>query len=194
MSDMSRFRALIDLWNNGDIDARNEMIELIEPIIERFARMEFARGKVSNTPMLLFTGEDVYQEVAVRLIERQNKIHFDSVEHLLSYINRMAYSIIVDAARKLTDPKPWLVERVRASDVHDELQADDVGDEFFHLMRGVEQLQKDYRKQATAFSFYNFWGLKPDKISEILGVSERQVWRYIEFAERVLMKHVKGAP
>lgn len=193
MASIKQFRELIDLWNVGDIDARNKIIELIQPIVERFARQEFARGKVVNTPMLLFTGADVYQEVAVRLMERQSKITFDSVEHLLRFINQMAFSIIVDTARKVIDPKPWLAERVNTSEVAEELADDDIGEEFFHLMRGVESLEKLHRKQAMAFAFHNFWGLEMDEICEVLGVGERQVRRYIEFAGVFLMKHVKDS-
>lgn len=195
MSEVVELSKLVTGWNEGDIAVRDQVINIIVPMIERFARLEFAKGKSVNTPMLLFTVDEVVQDVTLKILvlHDQKKLIFTGVDHLISTVNKMVFSIIVDAARKLMGGS-HAAKRVRAIDTPEAFvaEADPEDDMLVYLMEGVALLEAKYPTDAIAFTLRKFWGFSVDDIASIIGESQRNVYRHLEFAECFLLNHIKG--
>lgn len=197
MDDVKKLSQLLVWWNAGNVIARDEVIKLVVPMIERFAQLQFSKGKKVNTPMLLNTEKDVVQDVAERLVvlHKEEKLQLNSVEHLIDMVDKITYSIIVDTVRKLTGGAHGSTERVQA-DVSPEFKeavGEDDGTDLLNIMAIVAELDEKFKPQALAFSLKHFWDMDNNAIAKLLDISERTAYRYIDFSECYIMHSINGA-
>ena len=195
-NDEDSLNDLLKSWNLGETSAQNKVITLLQPLIQKFSELEYSNNnKVVPTPILLFCPEDISQTVSLKLIEKQNS-YIESVNDFYILLRKMVYSAIVDEVRKLTTSRHGLGDRILAHNCNDVLFAEDEcldnSQEFFEFKRLLDDLEETDRDQALAFSFYHLWGFDIAKIQTLLNdISERTVWRYIEFAHNHLMNKLK---
>ena len=195
--DKDHLNNLIKNWNAGDVNARNEVVTLLQPLIKHFSEVDFSsKNKVIPTPVVLFCPNDIAQTVSLKLVEKQKSIHIESVNDLFILLRKMVYGIIVDEVRKLTSSRHGLGSRTLADTCDDVLLAEDKCFEHSHTFIEfkilLDDLEEKSRDQALAFSFYHLWGFDIATIQTLLNdISERTVWRYIEFAHKYLSEQLK---
>ncbi|MBO9492199.1 sigma-70 family RNA polymerase sigma factor [Endozoicomonas sp. G2_1] len=178
--------AYFEGWNNNQTSARDRIVSLSVPVVKRFAEQEFSRNKVVNTPIKLFSPDDIAQEVAIRLIKRQSSIHIDGPNDFVSLLRRIIYSVIAEHIKRLTSTRHGLGNRVRFNESEANqsmVNEHHESEKILTLMSLYDQLERLHRPQALALNFHQVMGLSLSDTAEVLGVSERTARRYIEFSE-----------
>ena len=194
--DIIYLNSLIKSWNTGEKSTQHEVITLLQPLIKNFSESEYLNNKrVMTTTIILFFPEDIAQTVSLKLIERQKNIYIESVNDFYILLRKMVYGVIIDEVRKLTSSRHGLGDRILVKNCKTYLFAEDNclddSEVFFEFSRLLDNLEEKSRDQALAFSFYHLWGYDIVTIQLILNISERTVWRYIEYAHKRLISKIK---
>lgn len=193
---VEQLQLLIEQWNADDTEARDKLVVYVQPFIEKFSTLEFSKGKVISTPLKLFSTSDLAQTVSEKLLAKHKYLSFSSVDDMFILLRKMVYSTFIDEARKLTNSKHGLGDRIKASDCEEELPADDSFDSshtFIALEQILTKLENIAKQQAVAFSLYRLWGLEVKQILLILNVSESTFYRYLEFSDAFISIQLKGS-
>jgi|GEM_PF-3364203 len=190
--DVEKLTYLIEQWNAGCQQARNDLVIYLQPFITKFSALEFSKGKVVATPLKLFGVNDIAQTVSIKLLTKQNNIYFHSINDLFILLRKMVYSTLVDEARKLSRhgadnrvqigacPNAYLSDSNSLNSEHS----------FLMLDEAISVLESKAKQQSIAFSLYRLWGVDVQKITVILGISESTFYRYLEFADAVIKSHL----
>lgn len=201
--DLPKIEQLIANWNDEKPNARNELIDYIEPWFYDFSDIAFFENKrVINTPMKIFNSpKDLAQEVAKKLLEKfpmpelelfDHKT-FNGLDDLITYIRVIMFAEVDARVKKLTNNKNSLSEHDRIYTIPKNEMGESMEDYdlFFSFAKLYKELAVKYRKKLLAYDLRVFYGHSLDEISLIMGISNSTAKNYIKHIELKVLDRLK---
>lgn len=172
---------LIERWNEGDLVARDRLLELIYDELRQLARRFFVHEPSDHT----LQPTAVVHELYLKLTERRT-VHWRNRVHLFASIAEMMRKILVDYARRRgASKRGGQVIKLSLEEVNDlpvMIDPDILDlDEALKLFCGVDE------RQCKIVVLRYFGGLKLNEIAEVMELSRATVVRELKLARLWLL-------
>lgn len=177
---------LLLAWSDGNLDARDELMGVVNRHLRLQARGQLARegGEHTLQPTALVN------EVYLRLVDRR-RVQWKNRAHFFGFAAQTMRHILVDHARAKQAQK-------RGSG-NQKLSLDDVGDvgeerdvDLVALDDALEALALRSPRQARVVELRFFGGLSIEEAAEVLGISPSLVSREWTLARAWLYRELRG--
>ncbi len=176
---------LLRAWTDGDDEALEELIPLVEAELRRLARGYMGRERREHT--LQTTA--LVNEAFLRLTEAR-RIRWQDRAHFLGISARLMRRVLVDHARARGFHKRGGAARRVTLD--EELVASlDPGVDVLALDRALEALAKEDPRKARVVELRFFGGLTVEETAEVLHVSADTVKRDWRLAKLLLLRELE---
>lgn len=193
---------LLERLNNGDSDARNQLIALAGDRLMNLTRsMKRSFGRVNRWEQT----EDVFQRSVMRLHKALGEVQINDARHFYRLAATQIRRELIDLTRHYGGPEGMGANHAtQMASKPDQTQGplhgaydaadDDAGapaelSQWSELHEAIESLPAE-QKEVVELLFYN--GLSQDKAAELIGVSTRTVKRYWRNAKLKLYEIFKG--
>lgn len=166
---------LLRRWNDGDEDARDQLVSIIYKELKRRAHALRRGERTDHT----FNTTALVHEAYLKLID-VNRIQWRDRAHFLAMASLEMHRILIDYAKQRNAKKrggDW--ERVPLKE--DRLMTDNNAETLLELEDALHQFEKRYPRIADAVIMKNFGGLKHEEIGIALDVSPATVTRDLRF-------------
>ncbi len=175
---------LLRAWQRGDIQARDDLFDLVHRDLRARAAGFLRRERRDHTlqPTALI------HETYLRLVDHQ-RVDWQSRAHFLAIAAKMMRRILVDHARRRNAVKrPAHVLRVALDDQIG--QVEPVACEVLALHLALEELERIDERQARIVELRYFAGMSEDEIAGAIGVSRSSVTREWQMARAWLYRRL----
>jgi RNA polymerase sigma factor (TIGR02999 family) len=175
---------LLRAWGRGDIQARDELFDLVHRDLRARAARYLRRERRDHTlqPTALI------HEAYLRLID-QDRVEWQSRSHFLAIAAKMMRRVLVDHARRRHAVKrPAHTLRVPLDDHVASVEA--VSCEVLALHAALEELERIDARQAHIVELRYFAGMSEDEIAGAMGVSRSSVTREWQMARAWLFRQL----
>ncbi len=169
---------LLKAWNNGDAQALDKLIPLIDPELKKFAR-KYMRGE---RPEHILQPTALVNEALIKLI-REN-LNYENRKHFYFMVAKRMRQVLIDYARR----KPQ-VEYVDV-DVDQVEPPDKRSKELLMLDEALQKLGEFDKRKAEIVECRFFIGLTVAETAELLGVGESTVERDWKFSRSWLKQQM----
>ncbi len=177
---------LLIAWREGDRDALDRLMPLLEEELHRIAEGYMARERGDHT----LQPTALVNEVYLRLI-RPEKVSWQSRAHFLGFAAVTMRRILVDHARKRRAKIRGEGERpVPLDEMHDVPAERD--QELIALDDAIEVLEQRHQRQSRALELFYFAGLTYAEIGEVLGISEATAKRALKAGRAWLRRELRS--
>ncbi len=187
MSGPGELTDLLVRFQNGDVDAANELVPLVHEELHRLARRVMSRlpaGQTMQTTALL-------NEAWLR-IERADGAPLDGREHFMAVAAKAMRSIVVDRARRrAAERHGGGFERVELDQVVDILEQS--SNDLVALDAALDDLARAKPELARVVELRFFAGMKHPEIARVLELPLRNVERAWSSARAFLYARLKEA-
>ena len=175
---------LLRAWGGGDLQARDDLFELVHRDLRVRAANYLRRERRDHTlqPTALI------HETYLRLVD-QDRVDWQNRAHFLAIAAKMMRRVLVDHARRRNAVKrPAPSFRV---DLDEQVASvEPVACEVLALHIALEQLERLDERQAQIVELRYFAGMSEDEIAAALGVSRSSVTRDWQMARAWLFRHL----
>jgi RNA polymerase sigma-70 factor, ECF subfamily len=179
---------LLRAWGRGDLDARDDLFELVERDLRARAANYLRRERRDHTlqPTALI------HETYLRLVD-QHAVEWQNRAHFLAIAARMMRRVLVDHARRRNAAKrPANSLRV---DLDEQVgTVEPITCEVLALHTALEELERVDERQARIVELRYFAGMSEDEIAAAIGISQSSVTRDWQMARAWLFRHLTTAP
>ncbi len=176
---------LLRAWTDGDDQALEELIPLVEAELRRLARGYMVRERREHT--LQTTA--LVNEAFLRLTEAR-RIRWEDRAHFLGISARLMRRVLVDHARaRGFHKRGGGARRVTLDD--DLVVAPDPGLDVLALDRALEVLAKEDARKARVVELRFFGGLTVEETAEVLHVSSDTIKRDWRLAKLLLLRELE---
>ena len=176
---------LLRAWTDGDDQALEELIPLVEVELRRLARGYMVRERREHT--LQTTA--LVNEAFLRLTEAR-RIRWEDRAHFLGISARLMRRVLVDHARaRGFHKRGGGARRVTLDD--DLVVALDPGLDVLALDRALEVLAKEDARKARVVELRFFGGLTVEETAEVLHVSSDTIKRDWRLAKLLLLRELE---
>ena len=169
--DVSEITRILQDWNEGKDEAKEELLPFVYAELRRQARMMMAseRGNHTLQPTALV------HEAFIR-IGKQTGVDWQNRSHFYGIASRLMRQILIDHARKHATAKRG------SNPIHfslDDVQVSikDRADSLLVINEALDRLEQFDEQQAKIVEMRFFGGMNNTEIAENLGISERTVGR-----------------
>jgi RNA polymerase sigma factor (TIGR02999 family) len=181
---MAEITELLQAWNNGDKDAMNKLMPLVDEELKKIAhnymRNERA-GHILQTTALV-------NEALIKLI-REN-ISWENRKQFYGFTARRMRQVLFDYARKQqTEKRGNRANQVDMAEAEAELSQK--SKELELLEEALMDLAKVDKRKVTIIESRFFIGLNNEEIAQLLGISPATVAREWSFARSWLAERMK---
>ena len=176
---------LLIAWRNGESQALDELMPLVQRELKRIARNFMRRQNPGHT--LQTTA--LVNEAFVRLVD-SDKVNWQDRSHFFAISAQLMRRVLVDAARRKHSAKRG-GERIQvtlADDVRS-TEADQV--DVVAIDEALSRLAKMNQRQCQIVELRYFGGLTEDEVAETLNISSRTVRRDWNLARAWLYRELK---
>ncbi len=184
LDDVGHLTQLIREADDGDLNAREQLVRALYPRLRSIARYRLSAG----APMTLLDPTALLHESLAKLLDR-GFAGIESSAHLVSYAATTMRSVLVDYARERNAQKRDGGERVSLTYV--DLEASDQGLDLLALDTAMAQLSAVDPRLTVIVELRCFAGLKIEEIAEQLNVSVRTVARDWQKARAFIMMFIQ---
>ena len=177
---MDEITKLLQAWRNGDKEAFDKLMRLVEPELKKIAHHFMCNeraGHILQTTALV-------NEALIRLI-REN-IDVENRRHFYGILKRRMRQVLIEIARR----RP-LGEHISADDA--EIPSEKA-QEVLTLERALTKLGEMDQDKLAIIEYRFFIGLTHDEIAQLLGISATTVQREWRFARSWLKTEMTGKP
>jgi RNA polymerase sigma-70 factor, ECF subfamily len=176
---MHEITELLQEWREGDKQALDKLIPLVDRELKKIAR-HYMRNE-SAEHILQTTA--LVNEALIKLI-REN-VSFDDRKHFYGLVARRMRQVLVDYSRKRPQAEHINVDDI---EIPDKAKARDV----IKLEQALTSLAQIDERKVTIIEYRFFIGLTYEEIAEILGISATTVQRDWRFARSWLKTEITG--
>jgi len=170
----------------GDDHARDELFRVVYAELRRVAEAQMRGQKKSHT----LQPTALVNEAYLRMIGKDRAPEFHDRSHFLATSARAMRSILVDHARARLALKAG-GDRRRVP-LHPDLVAGDAVDvDVLALHDALDRLENISPDRSRVVELRFFGGLTNEEIAEVLGLSDRTVYRMWEFARTWLHREME---
>lgn len=170
MSDTPNFTTLLSAWRDGELAARDAMVNLVYQEVRAIARKQLAAHREAT-----LAPTELAHEALIRVLQQNGE--WQSRRHLMNVIALAVRQILVDSARRRHAQKRDGGE-ITELDSRIELAADadtlDV-DEALHALAAVDA------RAAEVIALTYFTGLEREEIAGLMAVSASTIDRALRF-------------
>jgi RNA polymerase sigma factor (TIGR02999 family) len=178
---------LLLAWREGDGDALNELIPLIQGELRRLASRHMRRERPGHTLQTTALINEAY----LRLIE-VDSIQWQNRAHFLAVAARVMRRVLVESARRKGRHRHG--GNARKISLDDALaMSREANPDFVALDDALSALTEIDVRKARVVEMRFFGGLTVDETAEALGVSTGTVMRDWRLAKAWLARELKGA-
>lgn len=167
---------LLKAWNNGDSEARDKLVPLVEQELKKIARAYMSKersGHVLQTTALV-------NEAFLKLL-REN-ITWANRKQFYALVAKRMRQVLIDYAKKESAAKRGKrPEQVDAAELPD--QPSEKSKELLMLDQALTKLAEIDQRKATIVESRFFIGLSFEEIAKVLGTSAATVRREWSFAQ-----------
>jgi RNA polymerase sigma factor (TIGR02999 family) len=188
MSGSGRVTQLLQAWGDGDANALDQLIPLVEAELRRMARRYMARERVDHTlQTTALVHEAFIRLTGARLVRWNDRAHFFGIAA------RLMRRVLVDHARTRGFQKRG-GDAVRVS-LDECLLASSTGPvDLLDLDRALEALALIDERKCRVIDMRFFAGMTLEETGEALGVSPDTVRRDWRMAKMWLLAELKDRP
>ena len=174
MSDVTRNLSQIE---QGDPQAAEQLLPLVYDELRRLARLKLSQEKPGQT----LQATALVHEAYIRLVDPEDRRHWDSRGHFFSAAAEAMRRILVESARRKARVKHGgEVERVELPDFS--LDGIDEAEELLALEEALTRLAAEEPEKAELVKLRYFAGLKIEEAAEVLGISRATASRHWTYA------------
>jgi len=174
-------------WNDGDLQAKEELLLLVYDDLRRQARMAMSRERADHT----LQPTALVHEAYLRLRDADGVVWKDRA-HFFGVASRLMRQILVDHARLQTTAKRGN-RPIRFSLDDTQIPVAEKAESILQLDESLDRLALMDEHQASIVEMRFFGGMSNSEIAESLGVSERTVGREWNAARLWLYRELNGA-
>lgn len=176
---------LLHRWNDGDTDAREQLIPIVYDHLRQIARAYVSRESASHA----LQPTAVVHELFLRLIKQQDALWEDRAQFFRFAAHVMRH-IIVDEARNRKSAKRG--GGAAAVPLSPELAwVDATSEEVVDLDSALNELAVAFPQAVEALEYRVFLGCTAEETAEILGVSKPTVDRHLRLAKTWLYERLR---
>jgi len=175
---------LLQAWGRGDLEARDELFELVHRDLRARAAACLRRERRDHSlqPTALI------HETYLRLVD-QSRVDWQNRAHFLAIAARMMRRVLVDhARRRLAIKRPAYALRVALDE--DVGRVEPVPCEVLALHGALEELEELDARQAHIVELRYFAGMSEDEIAAALAVSRSSITRDWQMARAWLYRRL----
>lgn len=179
---------LLGLWNEGDAQARDDLMPQINSELRRVAA-KFLHGERRNHTL---QPTALVNEVYLRLLEK-HRVKWRDRNHFVSFAARMMRFILVDHARSQRADKRGGGESPEPLSVVDVcFEEGDCAQDIDLLMLNdaLEKLMRLNSQQGRVVELRYFAGMTVDEVADSMGVGRSTVVRYWALAKAFLFREL----
>lgn len=181
---MTDVTALLGRWNDGDLDARTQVVEAIYADLTRIANAYLAKDRrdVELQPHALV------HEAYLRLVDT-NRVNWHDRTHFFATAAKVMRSILIDRARQRSSAKRNGGMQVSLTQLS--AAQENVATDIMVLHEALEELHSIDPQRAVLIELRYFGGLTLDEVSEHLGISPSTAKRHWQVARAWLYKRMQ---
>lgn len=177
---------LLQAWNDGDSEAFDRLIPLVDHELKKIASAYMRKerpGHILQTTALM-------DEALIRLMETK-EISWNDRKHFYSLAAKRMRQVLIDDARKQMTAKRG--NRPNQVDVIDSLPlAFEAPEELIMLHGALTKLASFDERKASVVEHRYFGGFTLEEVAEILGVAQATVEREWRLARAWLKREIYG--
>ena len=162
---------LLLAWGNGDQEALNQLIPLVQDELHRLAARHMRGEKPGHTLQTTALVNEAYcRLVELKEIRWQNRAQFFAIA------SQMMRRILIDHARKrVSSKRPDVAQKVSLEEA--EPKSTPIAVELIYLDKALTRLQKVDSLKSRIVEMKFFGGLTAEEIAEVEKVSARTIER-----------------
>lgn len=177
---------LLLAWSNGDSEALDKLVPLVDRELRRLAHSYMSKERAGHT--LQTTA--LINEALMRLIEA-DKITWQGRVHFYSIVARRMRQVLIEHAREqLTLKRGQRAEHVNLSAA--ELILTEKSDELLLLDAALARLAEFDQRKANIVEYRYFGGFTIEEVAGILGISPTTVQSEWRLARSWLRREITG--
>lgn len=181
------FRALLERFNSGDIEAREELFRAVASELHALARCEMRHQPAGHT----LQATAVLNEAYVRLFGRK-PVTFKDKTHLLRAAARAMRHVLTDHARaKIRLKRSGGGERVELG-TGIGCKSIEQATSFLEFSEEIERMGRAHPDMARAIEMRIFFDMNETEIAEALGIPLRTLQRDLAAAAALLASRLRG--
>jgi RNA polymerase sigma-70 factor, ECF subfamily len=182
---MNEITDLLKAWSNGDKQALDKLISLVDPELKKIAHAyirDERPGHILQTTALV-------NEALMKLIRK--KVSYENRTHFYGFVAKRMRQVLIDYAKKESAAKRG--NRAQPVDIAEARhQSSEKSQELILLDEALSRLASIDERKATIVECRHFIGLSRKEIAELLGVSQATVDREWSFARNWLKREMSG--
>lgn len=183
MSDVTR---LLEAADRGEVDAREQLLNLIYVELHRLAEQRLAREQPGQTLQPTALVHDAW----LQLVGGEQPSRFNNRAHFFNAAAQAMRRILIDRARRRRAEKRG--GGVEILDLNSVELASTTGDTtLLRIDEALEKLAREDPASAELVRLRFFVGMKLEEAAEALAISERTAKRYWQFARAWLYDELR---
>ena len=184
-SNSGQITQLLQAWRNGNANALDELVPLVQHVLNRIARNFMRRQRPGNS----LQATELVNEAFLRLVD-SNRVNWQDRSHFFAVSAQLMRRILVDLARRKNSSKRG-GDRVQVTLADDLRPQNQKETDVVTLNEALERLSELSPRQSQIVELRYFGGLTEEQIAETLDISIRTVRRDWSLARVWLYRELK---
>lgn len=176
---MHEITELLKAWSEGDKQAMDKLIPLVDCELKKIARSYMRKEKAGH----ILQTTALVNEALIKLI--RDNISWDNRKHFYGLVAKRMRQVLVDYARQMPS-----AEHVN---INDAVIPDEKSNEVLMLEEALTRLSQIDERKAMIVECRYFVGLTSAEVAKLLGLSKSTVDRDWHFARTWLKRQMRGA-
>jgi RNA polymerase sigma factor (TIGR02999 family) len=182
--DAGEITRLLRRWQDGDIAAREALIEVVYDQVRIIASQA-----IRASPGATLSATDLAHESLLRLLGAKAK--WEDRRHFYNVVAKATRQVLVDAARRrLRDKRGSGIKPVSLTQAQDVAVADD--ETMLRVNDALEQLGRRDERRARVLELTYFGGFEREEIAGVLDISVPTVDRDLRFGKAWLKRALEA--
>ena len=177
---------LLHRWSAGETEARDDLAVLVQREVRKLAQFQLAR----EDGRFALQATSLVNEAYLRLLKR-NRVSFRNRGHFFGTVSQEMRRVLVDNYRQRARQKRQAIH-VPLEDAERQTEEREV--DLVHLDDALQDLEAFRPTAARIVEMRFFCGLTYDQISDLMGISPKQVRRQWEQARHWLHQELAQHP
>jgi RNA polymerase sigma factor (TIGR02999 family) len=183
MSREHEITELLQAWSNGDSEALEKLVPLVDDELKKIAHAYMQRERRGHT--LQTTA--LVNEALIRLLGGE-RIHWHSRKHFYALVARRMRQVLIDYAKKRLAAKgPGAAEHI---DLENAVISPEMSEELALLDLALRKLADFDELKAAIVEYRYFGGYTLEEVAELLNISEAKVDREWRFTRSWLKREI----
>jgi RNA polymerase sigma-70 factor, ECF subfamily len=175
---------LLQAWSNGDSEALDKLIPLVDEELRKIAHAYMVREKAGH----ILQTTALINEALMRLIAGE-QIDWKSRTHFYALVARRMRQVLIEYAREqLAAKRGRRAEHIDVADAG--FISSEISEELIILEEALTKLAKIDERKAKIIEYRYFGGFTLEEVAQILGISPTTVEREWRFARSWLKREM----